>query len=56
MLRIIARNVLKMVNDRAMVEKHATNLVYVGTHFFPQFLENSRSRAIVIHVVPSFFR
>ena len=25
--------------------KYATTVVYVGTHFFPQFLENSRSHS-----------
>ena len=33
-------------------KKNATTLVYVGTHFLSQFLENSRSYIIVMHVVP----
>ena len=56
MLRIIAINFLKIGNGSAIVQKHAATLVYVGTHFFPQFLETSRSRTIVMHVVPSFPR
>ena len=32
-----------MGNGWAIVVKYATAAVYVGTHFFPQFLENSRS-------------
>ena len=56
MLGITARNFLKIGNSWALVEKHATTLVYVGTHFFPQFLENSRSHTIIMHVVPWFPR
>ena len=52
MLGIIARNFLKIGNGWAIVEKHPETLAYVGTHFFPQFLENSRSHTIVMHVVP----
>ena len=43
MLGIIASNFLKIGNNWTIIEKYATTVVYVGTHFFPQFLENSRS-------------
>ena len=36
---------LKIGNSWAIVVKYATTVVYVGTHFFPQFLENSRSHS-----------
>ena len=36
----------------AIVEKYATTVVYVRTHFFPQFVKNSRSYTIVMHVAP----
>ena len=39
MLGIIASNFLKKENGRAVVVKYATTVVYVGTPFFPQFLE-----------------
>ena len=52
MMGIIARNFLNTGNGWDIVEKHARTLVYVGTHFFPQFLENSRSSTIAMHVVP----
>ena len=42
-LVIIARNFLKIGNVWAIVVKYPTTVVYVGTHFFLQFLENSRS-------------
>ena len=45
MLWIIARNVLKIENGWTKVEKDATTVVYVGTHFSLQFLENSRSHS-----------
>ena len=35
MLGIIASNVLKIKNGWKVVEKYATTVVYVGTHFFP---------------------
>ena len=38
----IASNFLKIRNGWAIVVKYATTVVYVETHFFPQFLENSR--------------
>ena len=44
-LWVIASNVLKIRNDWAVVGKYATAIVYVGTHFFPQFLQNSRSHS-----------
>ena len=40
MLGIIASNFLKTGNGRAIVEKDAPAVVFVGAHFFPQFLEN----------------
>ena len=45
MLGIIASNFLKIGNGWAIVVKYATTVVYVGTHVFPQFLENSRSHS-----------
>ena len=33
---------LKIKNGWTVIKKYATTLVYVGTHFFPQFLENPR--------------
>ena len=45
MLGVIASNFLKIGNGWAIVVKYATTVVYVGTHFFPQFLENSRSHS-----------
>ena len=39
MLGIVASNFLKKENGRAVVVKYATTVVYVGTPFFPQFLE-----------------
>ena len=40
MLVIIASNFLKIGNGWAVVVKYAATVVYVGTPFFPQFLEN----------------
>ena len=45
MLGVIASNFLKIGNGWAIVVKYATTVVYVGTHVFPQFLENSRSHS-----------
>ena len=42
MLGIIASNFLKIGNGWTVVKKYATTVVYVRTHFFPQFLEKSR--------------
>ena len=47
MLGIIASNFLKIGNGWAIVVKYATTVVYVGTQFFPQLLENSRSHSNV---------
>ena len=47
MLGIIANNFLTMRNGWAIVVKYAATVVYVGTHNFPQFLENSRSHSNV---------
>ena len=43
MLGIIASNFLSTGNGWAIVEKDAPAVVFVGAHFFPQFLENFRS-------------
>ena len=45
MLGIIAGNFLNIGNSWAVVVIYATTVVYVGTHFFPQILENSRSHS-----------
>ena len=52
MLGIIASNFIKVGNGWAIVVKYATTVVYVGTHFFPQFLENSRSHSNAYNLVP----
>ena len=44
-LWVITSNFLKIKNGWAVVVKYATTVVYVGTHCFPQFLENSRSHS-----------
>ena len=41
----IAYNFLKIWNGWTIVEKYATSVVYIGAHFFPQLLENSRSHS-----------
>ena len=53
MLGIIASNFLKIWNGWAIVVKYATTVVYVGTHFFQQFLENSRSHGNVYNLISS---
>ena len=53
MLGIIASNFLKIGNGWAIVVKYATTVVYVGTHFFPQFLEKSRSHSNVYNLISS---
>ena len=45
MLGIIASNFLKTGNGWVVVEKDAPAVVFVGAHFFPQFLENFRSHS-----------
>ena len=45
MLGIIASNFLKIGNSWAIGEKYATIVIYVATHFLPQFLGNSRSHS-----------
>ena len=45
MLQVIANNFLKIGNSWAIVKKYAPNAVFVGAHFFPQFLENVRFRS-----------
>ena len=52
-LGIIASNFLKMGNGWAIVVNYTTILVYVGTHFFLQFLENSRSHSNVYNLISS---
>ena len=44
----IASNFLKIRNGWAVVVKYATTVVYIGTHFFTQFLENFKSHSNVI--------
>ena len=39
MLGIIASDFLKVENGWPVVVKYVTTVVYVGTPFFPQFLE-----------------
>ena len=53
MLGIIASNFLKIENGWAMVIKYATAVVYVGTPFFPQSLENSRSHSNAYNLISS---
>ena len=50
---IIASNFLKIENGSAIVVKYAKTVVYVGTHFFPQFLENSISHSNVYNLISS---
>ena len=50
MLGIIVSNFVKIGNGLVIVEKYAPSVVWVGAHFFPQFLENLR--LIVMYVVP----
>ena len=45
MLGIIASNFIKMRYGWVIVIKYATTVVYVRTHLFPHFLENSRSHS-----------
>ena len=52
-LRIIGSNFLKIGNGWTEVKKYATYVVYVGTHFFPQFLENSKSHSNVCNTLYS---
>ena len=42
-----------MGNGWAIVVKYVTNVVYVGTHYFPQFPENSRSHSNVYNLFSS---
>ena len=53
MLRIIASNFLKIANGWAIVVKYATTVVYVGTHFFSQFLEGCRSHSSRYNLISS---
>ena len=53
MLGIIAGNFLEIGNGWALVVKYATTVVYVETHFFPQFLENFRSHSNVYNLISS---
>ena len=53
MLGIIASNFLKIGNGWAIVVKYVATVVYVGTHFFPQFLENSRSHSNAYNLISS---
>ena len=49
MLVTIASIFQRIENGWATVVKYATNVVYLGTHFFPQFLENSED-LIIMHI------
>ena len=53
MLGIIASNLLKIGNGWAIVVKYATTAVYIVTHFFPKFLENSRSHSNAYNLISS---
>ena len=53
MLGIIPSNFLKIRNGWAIVVKYAATVVYVGTHFFSQFLENSRSQSNAYNLISS---
>ena len=44
-LGIIATNFLNIGTGRAIGEKYATTVAYVGTHFFPKLLEGSVSHS-----------
>ena len=48
-LWVIASNFLKIRNDWAVVVKYATTVVYVGTHFFPNFYKTID--LIVTHII-----
>ena len=52
-LEIIVSNFLKIGNGWVIVVKYAKTVVYIGTHFFPQFLENSRSHSNVYNLISS---
>ena len=52
-LGIMANNLLKIGNGWAIVVKYATNVGYIGTHFFPQFLESSRSHSNAYNLISS---
>ena len=45
MLGTIASNFLKIGNGWTIVKIYGTTVVFVVTHFFPQFLENCRSHS-----------
>ena len=51
MLGIIASNFLKIGNGWAIVVKYATTVAYIRTHFFPQFLENSKSHSNAYNLI-----
>ena len=51
MQAIITSKFLKIGNGWAAVVKYDTTVVYVGTHFFPQFLENSRSHSNTYNLI-----
>ena len=51
MLGIIASNFLKIGNGWAIVVKYAATVLYLGTHFFPQSLENSRSHSNAYNLI-----
>ena len=45
MLGITKSNFLKIGSGWTIVENFAKAVVYIGTHFFPQIQENSRSHS-----------
>ena len=53
MLGIIVTNFLKIGNGWAIAVKYAATVVYVRAHFFPQFLENSRSHSSAYNLISS---
>ena len=53
MLEIIASNFITIETCWAIVVKYATTVIDVGTHFFLQFLENSRSHSNVYNLISS---
>ena len=51
MVGIIASNFVKIGNGWTIVIQYATTAVYVGTHFFLQLLENSRSHSNTYNLI-----
>ena len=53
MVGIIASSFLRIGNGWTIVVQYATTAVYVGTHFFLQLLENSRSHSNTYNLISS---